>query len=80
MSLLASPRWLANRLNAARMRREILPFDMFSVQHDAEAARRADRLTSIYHRGQDLAWRGNEVLGALLRKRKQRTDAPAEDA
>lgn len=68
MPLLASPRWLAERVNAVRMRREILPFDMFGVQYDADAARRADRLTSIYHRGQDLAWRGHEVLNALLRK------------
>ena len=53
---------------SAKPSREILPFDMFQVQRDAESARRADRLTSIYHRGQDLSWRGHEVLSELLAK------------
>lgn len=58
----------AKRLRPAKLRRQTLPFDMFQVRHDAESARRADKLESIYHRGQDLAWRGHEVLAELVRK------------
>lgn len=60
--------FLAARRQSARRRPDILPFDMFVVARDADAARRADRLTSIYHRGQDLSWRGHEVLTDLLAK------------
>jgi hypothetical protein len=41
---------------------------MFDASRSAEEARRADKLESIYHRGQDLAWNGREVLDALMKK------------
>ena len=68
MPLLATARRLAARVTPLRSRHEILPFDMFGVQYDADAARRADKLGNIYHRGQDLAWRGQKVLAELLAK------------
>ena len=71
MPLLASARFLAARaarVKSFRPRDEILPFDMFGVQYDADTARRADKLGNIYHRGQDLAWRGQKVLAELLAK------------
>ncbi len=45
-----------------------LPFDMFAVAQDAATAKRQDRLQSIYHRGQALAWDGQAVLSELLQK------------
>lgn len=59
-------------LSIAGLTRSPLPFDMFedplALAADAEAARRADKLTSIYHRGQDLIWSGRKVLAELLAK------------
>lgn len=46
----------------------VLPYDMFDVGRSAEEARRFDRAENIYHRGQDLAWNGREVLSALVAK------------
>ena len=45
-----------------------LPFDILSVQRDAAAARRADKMTHIYHRGQDLIWSGQAVFAELCEK------------
>jgi len=45
-----------------------LPFDMFALSADADTARRQDKLTSIYHRGQALVWDGQAVLAELLHK------------
>lgn len=45
-----------------------LPYDMFNLPLEAEAARRAGKLKNIYHRGQDLAWDGREVLAMLKQK------------
>lgn len=53
-------------LSAVGLARSPLPFDMFSVTRDAEAARRADKLENIYHRGQDLIWSGRKVFSELL--------------
>lgn len=43
-----------------------IPFDMFDAPRAAEEARRAAKLAGIYHRGQDLAWSGREVLDELI--------------
>jgi len=47
-------------------RRSRIPFTMFDLARDAEDARRMDKLRHIYHRGQDLAWDGREVLRELI--------------
>jgi hypothetical protein len=41
---------------------------MFNVERDAIAARRFEKCRNIYDKGQELAWNGNEVLGALLKE------------
>jgi len=46
----------------------VLPYDMFDAARSAGDARRFERIGSIYHRGQDLAWDGREVLAALVEK------------
>lgn len=44
------------------------PYDMFDLARNAEEARRADKLRGIYHRGQEQAWDGRDVLPELLAK------------
>lgn len=45
-----------------------LPYDMFDLARSAADARRYDRVAGIYHKGQDLAWNGREVLAKLVEK------------
>ena len=45
-----------------------IPFDMFTLARSVEEARAAVKLRSMYHRGQDLAWDGREVLSSLIAK------------
>jgi hypothetical protein len=45
-----------------------LPYDMFDVDRSAADARRFEKVENIYHRGQDLAWNGREVLAGLVDK------------
>lgn len=47
---------------------ETLPYGMFDVAHSAEAARRYAKMESIYHRGQELIWDGNQVLDELWQR------------
>jgi hypothetical protein len=47
-------------------RKSRIPFDMFTLARSADDARRAGKLRHIYHRGQELAWDGQEVLAALI--------------
>jgi hypothetical protein len=45
-----------------------LPYDMFDLARSAADARRYERVENIYHRGQDLAWNGREILAKLVEK------------
>ena len=45
-----------------------IPFDMFDVERSAYEAKRFAKCERIYHRGQDLAWDGKEILEMLLKK------------
>ena len=45
-----------------------LPFDMFDLERSAREAQRSEKLASLYHRGQALAWDGREVLAELVGK------------
>jgi len=45
-----------------------LSYRTLDLAQSAEDARRLDRMTGIYHKGQDLAWNGREVLAELLDK------------
>jgi hypothetical protein len=46
----------------------VLPYRMFDLSRSASEARRFERAENIYHRGQDLAWNGRDVLGELVAK------------
>lgn len=43
-----------------------LPYEMFDLRRSAADAKRFDRCRNIYHRGQDLAWDGREVLAEIV--------------
>jgi hypothetical protein len=43
-----------------------IPFGMFDLRRSVEEARRAQKLASLYHRGQELAWDGRAVLAELI--------------
>src|SRR5687768_17222887 len=43
-----------------------LRYDMFDLQRSAEEARRMVKCQSIYHRGQELAWDGKDLLADLI--------------
>jgi hypothetical protein len=45
-----------------------IPYDLFTGARTQQEARRAQRLESIYHRGQDRLWDGREVFTALMAK------------
>jgi hypothetical protein len=45
----------------------VLPYDMFDLKRSAADARRFERMEGIYHRGQDLAWSGRDVLADLVK-------------
>jgi hypothetical protein len=45
-----------------------LRYDMFDLARSAEEAKRMDRCAHIYHRGQEMAWDGREILPMLIAK------------
>ena len=45
-----------------------LAFDMFDLPRQAADAKRTRKLEAIYHRGQELAWEGKDVLAELIEK------------
>ncbi|MCC6810083.1 MAG: ferritin-like domain-containing protein [Deltaproteobacteria bacterium] len=46
----------------------MLPYGMFDISRSADEARRAEKLASIYHKGQQQAWEGRHVLKELIEK------------
>lgn len=48
--------------------RSPLPYDMFALARSAEEAKRYAKCERIYHKGQELAWDGKEILPMLLEK------------
>ena len=59
---------MIEKLAASLGKKSRIPFDMFALERSADEARRHDKLRHIYHRGQDLAWDGREVLRELVAK------------
>ena len=51
-----------------RRRRSRIPYDMFDLPRSVEDAKRMVKLQSLYHRGQELAWDGRQVLKDLIKK------------
>ena len=45
-----------------------IPYDMFSLERNAEEAKRYATCERIYHKGQVLAWDGKEILPMLIAK------------
>ncbi len=43
-----------------------IPYDMFSLKRNADEAKRFTKCANIYHKGQELAWDGREVLQMLI--------------
>ncbi len=56
------------KLRVAGFGKTEIPFDMFDVAREAREAKRSVKLANLYHKGQDLAWDGREVLSSLLDK------------
>ena len=52
-----------------------IAYDMFDLKRDAEAAKRFARCERIYHRGQEMAWDGKDILPMLLEKVGESFDA-----
>ena len=48
--------------------RSQIRYDMFDLTRSADEARRLAKCERIYHRGQDLAWDGVDILSMLLEK------------
>ena len=57
-----------DRIRVAGIGRSEIPFEMFDLPRAAEQARRASKMARIYHRGQDLAWSGRDVLAELMER------------
>jgi 8-oxo-dGTP pyrophosphatase MutT (NUDIX family) len=51
-----------------RKRASRIPYDMFDLDRSAAEARRFAKCERIYHRGQELAWDGKEILPMLVAK------------
>jgi hypothetical protein len=47
---------------------DVLPYDMFDLAKQAYDAKKADKLENIYHKGQERAWSGKEILPMLIEK------------
>ncbi|MCG8424543.1 MAG: ferritin-like domain-containing protein [Proteobacteria bacterium] len=45
-----------------------IPYGMFDVERSADEARRFAKCERIYHRGQEIAWDGKEILPMLIEK------------
>ncbi|MFW6051535.1 MAG: ferritin-like domain-containing protein [Myxococcota bacterium] len=48
--------------------RSHIPYDMFDMARSAAEARRYAKCENIYHKGQELAWDGKEILPMLIEK------------
>jgi hypothetical protein len=48
------------------LRKSGIAYEMFDLVHSAEEARRLSKCERIYHRGQELAWDGRDLLPELL--------------
>lgn len=45
-----------------------LPYDMFDLAKEAYAAKKADLLANVYHKAQERAWSGKEILPMLIER------------
>jgi hypothetical protein len=66
------------RLWKGSSRGATLPYGMFDHRYGDAEARRAKRMESIYHAGQNRIWDGREVLAELIAKHGKPTMPPEE--
>jgi hypothetical protein len=57
-------------------RKSPVPYEMFSFAREADEAKRLAKCERIYHKGQELAWDGKDVLRSLVQKHGGITVAP----
>jgi hypothetical protein len=69
---------ILDRLFRPRTSDRQIPFDMFDPRLSDIEARRAHRMESIYHAGQDKIWDGREVLAGLIARHGKPTMPPDE--
>ncbi|MCA9520790.1 MAG: ferritin-like domain-containing protein [Myxococcales bacterium] len=53
---------------AARRKNDSLPYDMFDLAQQAYEARKATLLANVYHKAQERAWSGKEILPLMIAK------------
>ena len=56
-----------------------IPYNMFELGHSADEAKRLIKCQRIYHRGQEIAWDGREIL-AMLKEKHGGISIPPEKA
>jgi hypothetical protein len=61
-------RGIARRFRRRRTSKSVIPFDMFDEVRTAREMNKAKKLENIYHKGQNKAWDGREVLESLVEK------------
>jgi hypothetical protein len=68
--ILRAARWATRPLHpsAGNGRSGSIPYDMFNFERASEEVAAARSLERIYHKGQDKAWNGKEVLAELVEK------------
>jgi len=71
---------MIEKLATWQSRHSRIPFGMFDLDQNADEARRMGKLRHIYHRGQELAWDGRDVLAELIAKHGGIHVAPAHAA
>jgi hypothetical protein len=59
-------------------RKTNIPYDMFDLEATAAEAKRLTKCERIYHKGQELAWDGKDVLSSLVEKHGRPSLAPAD--
>lgn len=55
-------------MSLLRRGKPALPYDMFALARSADDAKRYAKCERIYHKGQELAWDGKEILPMLIEK------------
>lgn len=61
-----------------RGKKSTLPYGMFDLSREVVDAKKADLMERVYHRGQERAWSGKEILPMLLERHGTPSLAPRE--
>lgn len=66
-------------MDLLKRRRDVLPYHMFDLAREAFYAKKQDKIDKIYHRGQERAWSGKEILPMLIEEHGSPADNLPED-